>query len=269
MKKKLLLLTLLFLMAVLSSCSNDVYEDAEQTWTMVKENITTYSDGEHIDQWQLDHSKVDFYKLSDETELLIVDNRLGPANCFVSGQESFHDLSKKAQTTVQTFYDEQGLLYDLPLELEKAYEYYLTCKDSEIKFHSYHVEQSTSPTASNDNIMCFITTVMLPIRSQVYDEIRLGAVFSKETGEYINSWDLFSLPKEDVISELLIVAQIEDKNLLEEMKLAFKPEYIVLFPDNLSISFPQGSLPSQEHGYIFGIEYDELEKILYSWAIPN
>ncbi len=42
------------------------------------------------------------------------------------------------------------------------------------------------------------------------------------------------------------------------------------FPDHLEISYPQGTLPSQEYSYSIGLDYDaELLSVLQPWAVPD
>ena len=53
------------------------------------------------------------------------------------------------------------------------------------------------------------------------------------------------------------------------MTKSVKPEYFILFPDNLEVSFPRGSLPSQEHLYLLSIDYEDLEGVIHNWAIPD
>lgn len=99
-------------------------------------------------------------------------------------------------------------------------------------------------------------------------EIRIGTAFNKNTGESIDIWDLFSLPKKEVFQQLMAVSYIEDTDFIAEMESAMKSEYIIFFPNHLEINFPQGTLPSQEHSYGIGIEYGDLKDLLYDWAIP-
>ena len=85
----------------------------------------------------------------------------------------------------------------------------------------------------------------------------------------MNSWDLFNLPKENPQKKLLSLSRITDEALLKEMQSALKPEYIALFPDNLEITFPRGTLPSQEHSFSIGFDYDDLQGLIQSWAVPQ
>ena len=59
------------------------------------------------------------------------------------------------------------------------------------------------------------------------------------------------------------------KPTIEEMQAALRPEYIHLSQDHISITFPKGSLPSQEHGYGFGLSiFGQRWDALQEWAQP-
>lgn len=225
------------------------------------------ADGESIDIWN--HFNRTVYQLNDGTELLCVQDPSGPNNAYVGGIESFDNLDEAAQSNVLSYYINQGLLYDVNIELERAYTDY---KNTENKsgFSSYLLSQDIAPASSNEKVMYFLTSVMLPIDGNHGYEIQLGAAFNRETGKHISNWELFSCSEEEVKQAILDIAGITDPILRAEMEAAFKPEHIILFTDNLQVSFPEGTLPSQEHSYILGLDYDDnLCKILNEWAIPK
>ena len=63
-----------------------------------------------------------------------------------------------------------------------------------------------------------------------------------------------------------------DEALRAEMRAAFRPEYIFPQPEHLTLYFPTGSLPSQEHSYIIGLDYaghEGLKDLLQDWALPD
>lgn len=118
--------------------------------------------------------------------------------------------------------------------------------------------------------MYFLTSVTLPVDGNICTEQRLGAAFDRETGAYINALDLFSCEENEILEQIFSIAGISDLTLQAEIRAAFQPEYIVFFPDNLEVSFPQGALASQEYAYQIGLDYDDrLTSILYDWAIPQ
>jgi len=233
----------------------------------LKSETATLSDGTNVEIWKYYDDTI--YILQSGIELLRIRNLSGPNDVYVAGIESFDDLEKQAQLNVVKFYENQGLLYDVKAELEKAYSGYIE-EEKSLQFNSYMINQDIAPTASNETMMYFLTSVLLPIDSNHGYAYRIGAGFDKKTGEHINNWDLFSCSPEEAKQKILDIANVNDPILRKEMAIAFKAENIILFPENLEISFKKGTLPSQENSYILGLDYDErLSKILNDWAIPK
>ncbi|MEG6522100.1 hypothetical protein [Desulfotomaculum sp. 1211_IL3151] len=266
--KRLLSVVLLWCLVLLAGCSDNP-KQGEETWVLERENAITFSDGESANLWRRDYIDDALYKLSDGTILLTIRVSIGPDNVYVGGVESFDDLSESAQKAVSGFYEGQGLLYDTLAELQNAYEEYLTCKESGKVYQERFISQDIAPTASNDNIMCFLTSVTLPVNGQMAQEIRLGAAFDRKTGEVLSNWDMFTLPEEKTRQWLLDKFVVAAPALRAEMEAALKPEYIILFPQNMEVSFPQGTLPSQEYSYRVSLDYNDLREVLQAWAIPN
>lgn len=64
-------------------------------------------------------------------------------------------------------------------------------------------------------------------------------------------------------------ADLSDPALRSEMEAAFSGRSLLFFPEHLEIAFPAGSLPSQEHSYLLGLDWDEeLSALLQPWALP-
>ncbi len=246
----------------LNSFGNDMLRTRE-----LPEISLNLSDGTNVDI--IKNSGSTSYLLSDGTELLRVKNPSGPDNVIAGGTDNFNDLSETAQASVLAYYSRQGLLYDVNEVLEQAYADYQHTENKD-EFTSYMLSQEISPSASNERILYFITSVYFPIDSQNGQEVCLGAAFDRETGNHINNWELFSCSEEEAKQTLLDIAQIQNSPLREEMEAAFSPEYLTFFADNLEISFPAGTLPNQENCYILGLDYDKkLCRILNDWAIPK
>lgn len=254
--------------ALLNEILNIMPVQTEEELGLKEKKVITFSDGTSADLWWPDHSGSDIYKLSDGTILLTILDPTGPDNVYVGGVESFNALSESAQKAVGEYYEKQGLLYDTQSELENAYTEYLTCKESGAEYHERYIAQDIAPTASNDTIMCFLTSVYLPANGQTAQELHLGAAFDRKTGDALSNWDLFTLPEEKTRQWLLDAFQV-DSSLRAEMEAALKPEYIILFPEYLEVTFPQGTLPSQEYSYGVGLEYNKLKAVLQPWAVPK
>ena len=149
---------------------------------LVREEMLTLSDGTEVEVWI--NGGDNSYRLSDGTELLREIKPSGPQNVYVGGVESFEQLSAPAQEAVATYYAEQGLLYDAEEVLERAYAEY---KDGGEDFSAYWLEQSVSPSASNERLMYFTTTVTLPVDSGEIYPVTLSAAFDRETGEKVDT----------------------------------------------------------------------------------
>ena len=159
------------------------------------------------------------------------------------------------------------MLYDVEVELEHAYKDYL---ENPEEFDSYYVAQTISPSASNEKMLWYLTSVMLPLNETSGQEIRLGAAFDRETGEHISNFELFTCPEEELLQKLLDCAKLTDDDLRAEMEAAFRPEYITFFPENIEVAFPAGTLPSQEYSYMLGLDVnEEVREILQDWAVPQ
>lgn len=207
----------------------------------------------------------DVYRLADGTELLRI-KPFGPNSLYISGLEGFRNLPEAVLENIQAYYEEQGPLYDARAELEKAYDAYL--KKGPRAFEEHYASQSLFLSAYSDQVLYIQTEVTLPIDgTNVYD-LSLGAAFDRETGEHIDNTKLFSLPAEEVTGALLDIARIGDLRL--EMEAAFRPEYIVLYSEEMELRFPRGTLPSEENGCVVMLDLNgELLDILHEWAIPE
>lgn len=250
----------------ISGCSGNPQQE-EEKWILIEEGITELSDGTSVDLWRTNWSGNDNYRLSDGTVLLTVQDVSGPDEMYAEGAERFEDLNQTAQKEILAFYEKQDLLYDLVSELEKAYAEYLNSREAGTNFNNLYISQDISPTASNDHMICFLTSVMHPDHGKLQEE-RFATVFDKETGEVLSQWNLFLPEEAETRKQLLTAAQLKNPVLWAEMDAAMKPEHIILFPDRLEIYFPQGSLPSQEYSNTLAIEYEKLQGIIQPWAVP-
>ena len=233
----------------------------------VTQNVFALSDGTEIDLIQYDSSPFAYniYRLRDGKQLLRELPPSGPENVSVGGVASFDDLSPAAQEAVSAYYDRQGLLYDIKQQVEAAYQAYRTDPDSP----PFHVEQSISPSAASSRVLYFLTSVTMPGGNGSGKELRLGDAFDRETGARLPPLTLFSLPPEQVPEALVSLSKPENDTLHTEMLAAFRPEYLVFFPEHLELNFPRGTLPSQEYDYIAALDYTpQLTALLQSWAIP-
>ena len=221
-------------------------------------NEYTLSDGTPVDLFKA--SLYHTYSLEDGRELLFVQKPTKVEETYIPGIGSLKDLPEAAQEKIGAYYDAQGLLYDELQTLEDAYDAYLAVEN----FQTYTLGQEVFPSAANEEVIYFLTIASLPGSEQ-----RLCAAFDKQTGEVIPMEDIFTCEPQEFITRLAAIGGAEDA-LIEEMKAAFKPEYVTVSQNYLEVNFPAGTLPSEELGLGMGFEYNEdVRELLKPWAIPN
>lgn len=234
----------------------------ENPWTIAQEKAAVFPDGQYVDLWKSESGLWEEYRLPDGTVILQVQEPVGPDDSITAGVESLNDLGEPARQAILEYYEKQGILYDLLAELENAYEAYGECKETGEKFQAFTLNQTVSPTASGDGFIAFLTSVTIPAGVQEQEELRLGAVFDRQTGKKLDVWTLFHLPEEEAMKRLLDIAGIKEPKLREEMETAVKPEYLLFFPENMEICFPKGTLENCDMAYSLGFSYKELDEIL-------
>ena len=272
-------IALAFLLLLAAGCADQprdsFTEDFEEDEVrLTQEDAVNFSDGETADLYRWDAADSDVYLLADGTRLLTVLDPAGPEQGTEdSGGDAaqLDDLGDQARTAITAYYERQGVVYDVADEAAKAYEAYLRCQDSgETYPEDRAIRQETSATFSNQQIICFQTTVSLPSEGETARQLSLSAVFDRETGETVNQWELFTAPEDEVRAWLAEMAAGEDAALVEEISSALEPEYILLFPDRLEVQIPAGALPGRETGYGIVIAYDEeVLSMLETWAGPE
>lgn len=236
-------------------------------------SAVTMRDGTPVDVIEGIEGKMDSnrtYRLADGTELLRVNAPHGPENSYVGGVESFDDLSETVRGKVLAYFEQRGLLYDKQEELEKAYTLYQKLGED---FQSGRVEQSVYPSASSDRVMYFFTAVTLPTgyeNGNIGYGIRLSDAFDRETGDHIDTWDLFTAPKNTVMTTILDECGIDDQPLRAEMEATSWDGHIVFSPDSLSVEFEPGVLPSEARGCGIVVDLDAaIRNLLQDWAVPK
>lgn len=263
--KKFLALGLALLL--LAGCSRTT--PLVENWVLAEEGVYTLSDGSRVDLWQMEQFHFwQLYKLSDGTGLLRENRPSGPENVYVGNQITFENLNETAQENILVYYQERGLLYDIPAELEKAYQTYQRCQAEDQTFDSFMVEQSIVPCGSNDTVCYYMTVLTSSYDVQLVNELRLCDAFQRDTGEKVEISDLFTVSQEELARWIADYYGAEEP-LNAEMRAALQPEYLIFQDDHLDVMFPAGSLPSQEYSTGMFIAYGELEGMIYEWAVPT
>lgn len=272
-------IALAFLLLLAVGCSDRPHDSFTEDFEkgavrLTQESAVTFSDGETADLYRWDTVDSDVYLLGDGTRLLTIIDPAGPEQGIEAAGgpvAPLDDLGAQARTAIITYYEQQGAAYDENKEATRAYEEYLRCQASgETYAEDRTVWQETNVTFSNRHIICFQTTVSLPLQSETARQISRSAVFDTETGETVNQWELFALPEREARTWLADMAAGEDAALSAEITSELEPEYILLFPDRLEVQIPAGVLSSRETGYGIVIAYDEeVLSLIEEWARPE
>ena len=238
---------------------------------ILKRNALTLRDGAAIDVMEGVHfGNNRTYRLTDGTELLRVDNNGGPENHYVGGVEGFDDLSPRAQEQVRAYYEDQGPLFDEGEELEKSYAAYWELGE---EFQCDWVQQDVNPTASNETVMYFVTSLLLPQEygGRTSYEQQFGGAFDRGTGEKLSNWDLFGVPETEVRRRLPeLCGWVDEPALRRAMSQALEEDMLVFFPEHVSVSFPPGTLTGETCSYGISLNYkDAPEGFFQPWAVPD
>lgn len=218
------------------------------------------ADGTSLSVWQASFDRE--YCAPDGTVLL--EERLGSEAA--DALENAAGLTEEAKGNILAFYEAQGILYDLPAQLEKAWAAY---NESE-GFDLYTLGQEVNLCAQNDSTLWLVTTVTLPLGGRVVTEEPLCAAFDKATGEALTAEELFTCTGDELAAALLDAAGITDEPRRSEMLTAFDESRVVFRGEVLEVFFPDGAVPSEETALILGLDYtDEVKALLQPRALPQ
>ena len=221
----------------------------------------TLADGTSLSVWQASFDRE--YCAPDGTVLL--EERLG--SDAADAIESVPDLSEEAKGNILAFYEAQGILYDLPAQLESAWAAY---KEEGQGFELYALGQEVNRCAENSSTLWLVTTVTLPLGGRVITEEPLCAAFDKASGEALAADDLFTCTGDELAAALLDAAGVTDEPRRSEMLAAFDENRVVFRPDVLEVFYPEGAVPSEETALILGLDYsDEVKALLQPRALPQ
>lgn len=224
------------------------------------------ADGTKLDIWQYVGSTA--YTAKDGTELLKVEEPVGPADAHYSGL-SLSDLGEAAQANIAAWFEARGVLYDEQAELERAYTAWSGAEDAS-DFQTWGLSQRIVPTALSEGVVYFLTTVERPVGNFVMEQQRIGSAFDRETGEYIEAWELFTCPPDEAVRRILDLSELTEPEQRAEMEDAFEPECLTFFEDRLEVSFDRGVLPSCEAGFTLVLDLDEdVLPLIQPWAVPQ
>lgn len=226
----------------------------------------TLSDGTELTVRRDYHHTI--YITPDGTEILLEQEPIGPGNIHTGGVPSLADLPQTAQDAITAYYRELGLLYNLDEEIEKIYRNYLETQDKS-SFQSRLLAQDICPTAASEKLIWFGAHVTLPLDNGLHHQTSIHTIFDRQTGDIVDPASLFLCTEEALIRTILDLSGMPDTELRREMETAFRFDYLEFNSYALDVSFPAGSLPSQNTDHILGVHYEKLGSILHPWAIPT
>lgn len=220
----------------------------------------TLADGTSLTVWQAGFDRE--YCAPDGAVLL--EERLGSEAA--DALENVSGLTEEAKENILGFYEAQGILYDLPAQLEKAWAAYNESED----FGLYTLGQEVNLCAENGSTLWLVTTVTLPLGGQVIAEEPVCAAFDKATGKALSAEELFTCTGDELAAALLDAAGITDEPRRDEMMAAFDERRVVFRSEALEVFYPVGAVPSEETALILGLEYtDEVKALLQPRALPG
>ncbi|WP_394978747.1 hypothetical protein [Candidatus Allofournierella excrementavium] len=221
----------------------------------------TLADGTSLSVWQASFDRE--YCAPDGTVLL--EEQLGSEAA--DALENAAGLSQEAKENILAFYEAQGILYDLPAQLERAWAAY---SEADEGFELYTLGQEVNLCAENGSTLWLVTTVTLPLGGRVVTEEPLCAAFDKATGEALTAEELFTCTGETLAAALLDAAGITDEPRRGEMLAAFGENRVVFRGEALEVFYPEGAVPSEETALILGLDYtDEVKALLQPRALPQ
>lgn len=181
--------------------------------------------------------------------------------------ESVPGLTEAAKENILAFYEAQGILYDLPAQLEMAWAAY---SEADEGFEPYTLGQEVNLCAQNDSTLWFVTKVTLPLGGRVVTEEQSCAAFDKATGEALTVEELFTCTGETLAAALLDAAGITDEPKRSELLAAFDESRVVFRGEALEVFYPAGAVPSEETALILGLDYTgSVRALLQPRALPQ
>lgn len=239
------------------------------------ENIAALADGTTVDCWKSDRFGTT-YTLTDGTELLREQRPIGPENLYVDGQEGFHDLSEPAQSAVEQYYAELGLLYDASAELKRAWAAY---QSDPRHFSSFYVSQETYPSASASQVIYFTTTVTRTINGSYVEPQDTVNAFDRVTGEHLPLSSLLACPEDELRGRLFEIAARTgnaptEEPLYQEMLDSLDTAALDIDSYGLGLTFPKGTLHEADGSLtdsrwsVTAYWKDGAGALFQPWAVP-
>ena len=266
------LFLVLVLVIGLCGCAQKT-EDRFSDEKMILQNQEAYIMYDHtvVSQWTMGMMKQDYYCVEADgklEEILVVDHPAGPESMVHAGL-SFDDLNETAKEAIGAYYDQQGLLYDVALEVQDAYEAFEQLGDN---FKWHYISQTVWPTGATEKVIAFCTELIQYRGEEEVYQTWDTAIFDRETGERISLESIFVVSEEEakeLILDCLMPEELgrDEKDLRVQMEEAFRFGYIKLMNDGIEVMFPANTLECKEKGFGGFIPAEDLAGIMQPWAM--
>ena len=248
-----------------------LYEEEEETTAYHAKlvELTAYqtsdtlplSDGTQVEVWQGTMELL--YALPQGPVLLEVHDPAGPGQ-----DEQLLQLPQEVQDRILDYYTQFPLAYDLQSELNRAYQLYLQWTSPHL-FPAQVVRQTTVLSACAPNVLYFATTVDRYSEMGDLDQETSCTAFYKDSGEPVDLQTLFTCTSKTLIQSLLDHSDLVLPEQQPELVEAFRLDYLTFHPDRLLVTYPVGTLPSQEVVTGFYFPYDDaILEYMPAWAVP-
>ena len=248
-----------------------LYEEEEETTAYHTKlvELTAYqtsdtlplSDGTQVEVWQ--GTMESLYALPQGPVLLEVHDPAGPGQ-----DEQLLQLPQEVQDRILDYYTQFPLAYDLQSELNRAYQLYLQWTSPHL-FPAQVVRQTTALSACAPNVLYFATTVDRYSEMGDLDQETSCTAFYKDSGEPVDLQTLFTCTPKTLIQSLLDHSDLVLPEQQPELVEAFRLDYLTFHPDRLLVTYPVGTLPSQEVVTGFYFPYDDaILEYMPAWAVP-
>lgn len=219
------------------------------------------SDGTQVEVWQ--GTMESLYALPQGPVLLEVHDPVGPGQ-----DEQLLQLPQEVQDRILDYYTQFPLAYDLQSELNRAYQLYLQWTSPHL-FPAQVVRQTTVLSACAPNVLYFATTVDRYSEMGDLDQETSCTAFYKDSGEPVDLQTLFTCTSKTLIQSLLDHSDLVLPEQQPELVEAFRLDYLTFHPDRLLVTYPVGTLPSQEVVTGFYFPYDDaILEYMPAWAVP-
>lgn len=271
MRKILLLILAMLTLTACAADSSNPYGD--EMMVLRQEGVYTMFDDREVSHWTMGMMEQDYYCIEnkgEQVEILMIEAPSGPQGVYNDGL-CFDDLGETARAAIGTYYENQGLLYDVNFEVENSYAEFVRRENNKRLFNWHYISQTVWPTGGTDEVIAFCTELILYRGEEDARQQWYNVIFDRETGEQIPIDTIF-VDKEQaksIILDHLMPEELEkgDEDLRKQMEEAFSYDYIKLMNDGIEVMFPVGTLECREKAFGGFIPMEELESVMQPWAM--